>query len=109
MPHNNECRKRIRSRMEQSKNGREGLKKEEQRQDRHLEKAVTRSVSDDPELRRAEDEHKRKLVEIDNEEGPRESEGERQVKKRNLDDQPDQSMDYQRDDVRGTKRKTEHE
>ena len=34
--------------------GREGLKKEEQRQDRHLEKAVMRSVEEDPELRRAE-------------------------------------------------------
>ena len=45
--------------MEQSEDGCEGLKKEEQRQDRHLEKAVMRSVNDDdPELRRAEDEHR---------------------------------------------------
>ena len=59
MPHNNKCRTRIRSIMEQS-----GLKKEVQRQDRSLEKAVMRSVNDDSELRRAEDEDKRKLVEV---------------------------------------------
>ena len=39
MPHNNECRTRTRARVEQSEEGREGLKKEEQRQDRHLEKS----------------------------------------------------------------------
>ena len=82
MAHNNECRMRIRSRMEQSENGRDGLKKEEQRQDRHLEKAVMRSVSDDPELRRAEDEHRRTLVEIENDDGPRGSETEGEVMKR---------------------------
>ena len=60
MPHNNECRMRIRSRMEQSGDGREGLKKEEQKQDRHIEKVVMRSESDDPELRRAEEEHAQK-------------------------------------------------
>ena len=65
MPHNNECRTRMKARMEQSEEGREGLKKEDQRQDRHLEKAVMRSVSDDLELSRAEDEHKRKLGEIE--------------------------------------------
>ena len=37
MPHNNDCRK-IRARME-NEEGREGLKREEQRQDRHFEKA----------------------------------------------------------------------
>ena len=46
------------------------MKKEEQRQDRHFEKAVTRSASNDPELRRAE-EHERKLVEMKNDDGPR--------------------------------------
>ena len=55
---------RIRARMEQNEDGRE-LKKEEPRQDRHLEKAVMRSVEDDPELRRVEEEHKLKLVEIE--------------------------------------------
>ena len=34
---------RIRARMEQNEHGREGLKKEEQRQDRHFEKTVMRS------------------------------------------------------------------
>ena len=66
-----ECKTRIISRMEQSEHGREGLKKEERRQDRHLEKGVMRSVGDDPELRRAEEEHERELVEIENEDGPR--------------------------------------
>ena len=47
MPHSNECRMRIRSRMEQSEDSRERLKKEEQRQDRHLEKAVMRRVEKD--------------------------------------------------------------
>ena len=84
---------------------REGLKKEEQRQDRNLENAVSRS--DDPELSRAEEGHKRQLVEIENVDGPKESEAERQVKKRNRDDQPDQGMDHRSDDVRGTKRKPE--
>ena len=42
--------------MEQSEEGRDGLKAEEQRQHRHLEKAVMRSVSSDPDLSRAEDE-----------------------------------------------------
>ena len=49
-----------------------------------------RSVSDDPELSRAEEEHKRKLLEIENDDGLRESEAERQAKKRNQDDHPDQ-------------------
>ena len=53
MPHDNEWRM-TRARMEQNEDGREGLKKGEPRQDRHLEKAVTRSVEEDPELRRAE-------------------------------------------------------
>ena len=53
MPHNNERRVMTRVRMEQSEEGREGPKKEEQRQDWHLEKAVMRSVNDDPELSRA--------------------------------------------------------
>ena len=44
--------------MEQIEEGREGLEAEEERQDRHLEKAVMRSVSSDPDLSRAEDEHK---------------------------------------------------
>ena len=63
MPHNDECRMRIKARREQNEDGREGLKKEEQRQDRNFEKAVVRSVEEDPELRRAEEEYKRKLVE----------------------------------------------
>ena len=108
-PRNNECRTRIRAREEQSEEGREGLKKEEQRQERHLEKAVMRSVSDDPELSRAEEEHKRKLVEIENDNGPRESEAERQVKKRNQDHHPDEDMDHKSDDVRSIKRKPEDE
>ena len=49
--------------MEECEEGREGLKKEEQKQDRHFEKAFMRSVDDDPDLKRAEEEHKRKLVE----------------------------------------------
>ena len=51
------------TRMEQDDDGREGLQKEE--------KAVMRSVEEDPEFRRAEEEHKRKLVEIENDDGPR--------------------------------------
>ena len=51
--------------------GREGPKKEEQWQDRHLEKAVMRSVEEDPELMCAEEQRKRKLVEIENDDGPR--------------------------------------
>ena len=78
MPHNNECRTRIRTRLEQDEDGREGVKKEQQRQDRHLEKAVARSVEEDPALRPAEEEHKRKLVEIENDDGPRWSEAERE-------------------------------
>ena len=107
MPHNNECRMRIRARMLQNEDGREGLKKEEQSQDRHLKKAVMRSAEEDPELRHAEKEHKRKLVEIENDDGSRGSDAEREVKRRNQDDQPDQSMDHTSDKVRGTKRKTE--
>ena len=44
MPHNNECRLRIKARMEQSEEGRDGLKKEEQRQDRHHERGDMRSI-----------------------------------------------------------------
>ena len=68
------------------KRGREGLRKE-QRRDRHLEKAVMRSVSDDPELNRAEEEHNRKLAEFENDNDLRESEAERQAMKRNPGDQ----------------------
>ena len=35
--------------MKQNEDGREALKKEEQRQDPHLQKAVMRSVEEDPE------------------------------------------------------------
>ena len=73
MPHN-ECRIRRRARMEVNEDGCEGLQKKELRQDRHLEKAVMRSVEEDPELRRAEEEHKRKLLEIEKDDGPRGSE-----------------------------------
>ena len=61
MPHNNECRLRIVRRMEQDQEGREGLKREQQRQDRHLERAVARSTEEDPAVKRPEEEHKRKL------------------------------------------------
>ena len=70
--------------MEQSEEGCEGLKKKEQRQDRHLERADLRSVERDPELKRADEEHKRKLVEIENDDGPRDTESgaEREAKRR---------------------------
>ena len=68
--------------MEQSEEGREGLKAEEERQDRHLEKAVMRSVSSDPDLSRAVDEHKRRLVEIENDDGPRGSDAEKTSEER---------------------------
>ena len=45
--------------MEEHEKGREGPKREEQRQDRHFEKAVMRSADGDPELRRSEEEHTR--------------------------------------------------
>ena len=54
---------------EQNEDGRERLKKVEQRQDRYLEKAVMRSVDEDPEHRRAKEEHKRKPMEIENDDG----------------------------------------
>ena len=53
-------------------------------------------MEEDPELKRAEKEHERKLVEIENDDGPTGSE-------------PDQSMDHPSDDARGTKGKTEDE
>ena len=77
------------------------------RRDRHLGKVVARSVEEDPHLGRAEEEHKRKLVEIENDDAPRGSETEREVQRRNQDAQPDHNMDYPNDDVRGTKRMTE--
>ena len=46
---------------------------------------------------------------MENDDGPRGSEAERAVKRRNQDDQPDQSMDHASDDARGTNRKREHE
>ena len=53
LPHNNECRNWIRTSMEQDEDGREGSKKKQQRHDRHLEKAVARTVEEDhPALRR---------------------------------------------------------
>ena len=51
--------------MEQDEDGREGLRKVQQRQDRHLEEAVARSVDEHPALRRAEEEHTQKLAEIE--------------------------------------------
>ena len=69
--------------MEQNEDGREGFKKEQQRQDRHMEKAVVRSVDEDLALRRAEEEHKRTLVDIDSEDGPRGSVAEREAKGQN--------------------------
>ena len=96
MPHNNECRMWIRTSMEQSVDGSQGMKGP-QRQDRHLEKAVARSVEEDPAFRLAEEELKRKLVEIANEDGSRGSVAEREVKRQNQDEQP-------RDDTRRRRR-----
>ena len=50
MPHNDECRTRMRTRMDQSEDGREGWKREQHRPDEHLNKAVARSVKEDPAL-----------------------------------------------------------
>ena len=44
-------------------------------------------------------------MEIENDDGPRGSDGEREAKKRNQDDQADEVMDRTSDDARGTKRK----
>ena len=63
----------------QSGDGCEGLRKVQQRQDWRLEKAVARSIQEGPALRRAEEEHKRKLVEIENDDGPRVNEAVREV------------------------------
>ena len=82
-------------------------RKKQQRQERHLEKAVVRSVEVDSALRRAEEEHKRKIVEIENEDGPRGSEAETELKRQNQDEQPDENMDHPSDDVRGTKKRQE--
>ena len=69
-----------------------------------------RSVEEDPALRRARGgANKRKLVENENGDGPRGSEAEREVKRQNQHEQPDQNMDKPSDDVRGTKRKAEDE
>ena len=88
------------------------MEKEEQRQDWHLEKAVMRSVEEDPELRRAEEEeHKRKFEAIENDDDPRGSEAERErereVKRRNQNDHLDRGVDHPSDDARGTKKSTE--
>ena len=56
--HNNECRMRNMTKMEEDEDGRERLKKEQQRQDRYLQKGVARSVEEDPALRRAGEKHK---------------------------------------------------
>ena len=109
MPHNNECRTRNGTTMEHNEDGREGLKKEQQRQDRQLEKAVARSVQEDPALREAEEEHKRELVETENKDGPRQGEAETEVKRQDKDEQPDQKMDHPSDDVRGAKSTAEDE
>ena len=74
------------------------------KKDRRPEKAITRSVEGDPELRRAEEEHQRKLVECENDDGSRESEAEREAKRRNRDDQSDQTWT-----TRGTTRETRKE
>ena len=66
-------------------------------------------MEEDPELRRVEEEHQRKLVEVENDDGSRESEAEREAKRRNRDDQLDQSRDHPSDDAGDTKRKTEDE
>ena len=75
---------RIRARIDLNEEGREGLKKEEPRHDRHVEKAVMRSVEEDPALRCAEEEHKRNLVEIENDDGPRGERG----RKRSEEEEP---------------------
>ena len=78
---------------------------EQQRRDGHLEKAVARSVEEDPALRRAEEEHKRKLAEIESDDGARGCEAEREVKRQNHDEQTDQNMNQPGDDVRGIRRR----
>ena len=93
--------------MEQDEDGREGLKREQQRQDRHLEKVVARRVEEDTALRGTEEEHKRKFVVIENDFGAGGSEAEREVKRPNWDEQSDQNMDQPSDDVTGTKREAE--
>ena len=95
--------------MEQDEDGREGSKREQQRQDRHLEKVVARRVEQDTALRGTEEEHKRKFVVIENDDGGGGTEAEREVMRQNQDEQPDQNMDQPSDDVTGTKREAEDE
>ena len=49
------------------------------------------------------------MVEIENDDGPRGSETERQVKEGSQDDHSDQGVDHASDDARGTQRKPEDE
>ena len=67
------------------------------------------SVSNDQELSRAEEEQKRKLVEIENDDDPRGCDAGRQVKRRNQDEQPHQGTDHTGEYSRDTKSKQEVE
>ena len=75
--------------------------RKQQRQDRHFEKAVVRRVKDDAELEATEEEIKRKLAEIENDDDARGSS--RMMRRRIQEDPPDQDTDRSSNDVRGTK------
>ena len=108
MPHNSACRLRIVKRIEQDE-GREELRREQQRQGRRPERACARSIEEDPALKRAEEEQQRKLPEIKTDDGARWSEANGEVKRRTQDEKSEQDAGQSSGDAKGRKRKAEEE
>ena len=73
-----ECSMKTKTSTTQDADGRRWSKKEQQRRDRLLDKIVPKSIEKDPALWRIEEEHKRKLMDIANDDGPRWSVTERE-------------------------------
>ncbi len=63
IPHNDECRIRMGSELGKSQAGRDRLEREQNREDKHFEKAMKREVEKDPELRESEAKRRRSFEE----------------------------------------------
>ena len=63
-PHSRECRERIKAMLKEDPEGKEIMEREEQRYERHFQRALHRGIDANPELRKQQDELDRQLGEI---------------------------------------------
>lgn len=67
--HNDECRRTLREKMARDLEGQQRLLKEDQRQQKHLEKAIERVIEEQPEIAQAQKDHEMELERMEQKHG----------------------------------------